>query len=90
MQMVIKANGKDIANCLNKTFYEAFNKSTSTEVFNRTFIARTQVQCSINEKLVFHSSNIQAKLKVLDRNKSSGIDGISPFVLNECNYSFNI
>ena len=82
-------DGKDIANCLNRTFYETFNNYTVTETSNRTFLPRTQIQCSINEKLVFNSSNIQTKLITLDKKKSSGIDGISSYVLNECNRSLN-
>ena len=43
----------------------------------------------LKKKCISKNYIIQTKLITLDKNKSSGIDGISPYVLNECNRSLN-
>ena len=82
---VTTSDGQAIVNILNNQFCEVFNPKDpgTTAKLDR----KTVNCCSLNPN-VFSTFNITKAIEMMNTNKSSGSDGIHPFVVHNCVNSF--
>ena len=78
---------RSIANELNTQFCSVFTQSLHEARFpNFPF----RPLSSLFESVDISPTEVALRLSKLDRNKSSGVDGVSSYVLNECSNAFSI
>ena len=80
----------DIANCLNKVFFDLFNNDDSsfpTQV--STISTSNEGESASMNHIVFTVMDVKDKLEKLDATKSIGLDKVHPKVLKECSQSMS-
>ena len=73
---------------MNEQFYSSFSELNHNHIFSE-FKSRTNQKCTINKEEVFSNINVLKIIKKLNKFKSVGTDGISNFVLKECQIAFS-
>ncbi|CAF0936635.1 unnamed protein product [Brachionus calyciflorus] len=79
----MKTDKQNIVDILNEQFYSVYKKNECKNGTVKNIDPYTTKTCQVSDT-IFDPISVFKELKKLDKDKSVGVDGISPVLLNEC------